>query len=322
MQGKDTTTESAHDEALWAPTTASREAPAAISLKDEPEGKATPSWIEFASGLKLAENDPGLNDERYVARRTHFFHVARKHRLGALPFPEIEYEPYEHDTWRAAYEGLEITHQKWASREYLAGKRVLGMSPDRLPRVTEVCAVTERATGVGIVPAEGMLAQGEFFSYLAQKKLPCSIFLRHGSHPEFGTEPDLVHDLVGHLPMLVKPDYVRFTHLLGRVAQRLRTDEERRAIERIYLFTIEFGLIEEDGDIKVAGAGLLSSYSEMQHIYTSGVELRPLDIDEIIDRTYNFHTYQTAYYVIPSFDKLVESTCKFIRRLGFDPERV
>lgn len=280
---------------------------------------------EFEDGgpaeLTLPANDPGLHDDEYVARRRYFFQLARRIRTRSLPFPDIAYYEYEHETWRAAWRGLSSAHKKWACRDYLQGVAFLGLGPDGVPKANVLAAKLQAASGTSLFPAEGMIKTREFFAYLAQKKVPCSVFLRHGSHPEYGTEPDLIHDAIGHFPMLAGPEYAAFAHLLGRLSQRA-TPDQLTAIERLYLYVLEFGLIQEAGELKVFGAGLLSSYSETQHVFSDDVERRSLDIDDLVGRGFNLHSFQDVYYVIPSFSALVAATHSFIRKLGHDPAQI
>lgn len=306
MQDTDTTTGTAHASHAHEPPRA---------LPAEPNDG-------FTSELELDPANPGLHDEAYVARRAYFFQIARKQRIAGLPVPEIRYEEHEHTIWRAVWRGLELPHATWACRAYLRGKRSLTLSPDRIPSLPDLHAKLQREVGIGLVPAEGLMNYREFFVFLAQGKLPCTIYLRHGSQPQYATEPDVVHDVMGHMPMLVTREYVDFVRMVGRATRLARTEEELRAFNRLYFFAIEFGLIEEDGEVKVFGAGLLSSSGEMQHAYSGKVEWRSLDIDDIVNRSYDPYSMQNVFYVIPSFDALVEATCRFIRRLGIDPARV
>lgn len=269
----------------------------------------------FSSQLELDPTNPGLNDPDYIARRTYFFNLAKACRNQEDAFPEVTFSDEEHRIWEIAHGQLETVHEEHACRLFLEGKKFLKLDPKRLPDLVTMNRRLERETGIGLIPAEGLISYPEFFNYLAAKKIPCTIYLRHGSHPEYATEPDLVHDVIGHFPFLADQAYVNFIAAIGQASQRAVTDEQLLALNRLYFYTIEFGLIEENNEVKVFGAGLLSSAGEIAHAYSDQVQWKTLDMDDLIKRPYDPYNMQDVLYVIPSFTELVTQTQALLHRV-------
>lgn len=139
----------------------------------------------------------------------------------------------------------------------------------------------------------------------------CTQYIRHASNPEYTPEPDIVHEVIGHVPMFTDPDFVEFSELLGRAALKAN-EEELKQIERLYWFTIEFGLIQEK-ELKVYGAGLLSSFGEIQHCM--GVEKLPFDLQTVIETDYDYTKMQDKLFVIQSFKDLRDDSEKFLTQI-------
>lgn len=265
--------------------------------------------------LELDPHHPGQGDPAYVDRRRALFDQSRAYRLENRGLPDVAYSATEHGVWHAVSERLDRAHQRVACRQYLRGKEALGLAHDSIPSLRTLDAELQAISGIGIVPAEGLIAFREFFTYLADNRMPCTQYVRHQSKPEYTPEPDVIHDVIGHLPMLASPDYVRLLARIGS-ASRDATAEELLAYNRLYWFTIEFGLVLEDGDLKVFGAGLLSSFGEMEFCFSDEVARLPLDMDDLVAREYDPTHMQKVLYVIPSFEELERQTIALIKRLN------
>src|SRR6266851_7608051 len=213
----------------------------------------------YAAKLELEPGHPGLGDEGYVQRRRELFGLCRRHRLERLGPPLIDYTPEETRIWREVSPKLDELHQKHASRIYLNAKRTLGISQAEIPQLRHLSERLERETRMHLVPAEGPLPYRTFYSYIADRGFPVTQFIRHGSHPEFTPEPDMIHDCLGHVPSLMNQDYAELLTLIGKAASTTPHGDQVLALKRFSWFSIEFGLIEEANGIKVFGAGILSS---------------------------------------------------------------
>jgi len=213
--------------------------------------------------LELEPGHPGLGDPEYVARRRELFARCRRHRLEGLGPPLVEYTSEETRIWRDVTPKLDELHRKHACALYLQAKDALGISTREIPQLRLLSERLERETQMHLVPAEGPLAYRTFYSYIAKRGFPVTQFIRHGSHPEFTPEPDMVHDCLGHVPSLMNRDYAEVLTLIGRAAISTPDPLKVLALKRFSWYSIEFGLIEEAGSLKVFGAGILSSTGEI-----------------------------------------------------------
>ncbi|HSK73184.1 MAG TPA: hypothetical protein VK892_15910, partial [Pyrinomonadaceae bacterium] len=166
-------------------------------------------------------------------------------------------------------------------------------------------------TGFRLAPIEGLVDTRAFLSRLSWRMMLSTQYIRHHSRPEYTPEPDIVHESIGHIPMFTNTDFADFSQFIGFGA-RVATDEQIEQLGRLYWFTVEFGLIEEKGEIKAFGAGLLSSYGELEHAFGDEVERRPFDLEQVINTPYDYSDMQPILYVIPSYSELKEKTRKYI----------
>ena len=152
-----------------------------------------------------------------------------------------------------------------------------------------------------LVPAEGALPYRTFYEYIAARGFPVTQFLRHGSHPEFTPEPDMIHDCLGHVPPLMNRDYAELLTLIGKAVATTTHGEQVLALKRFSWFSIEFGLIEEAGETKVFGAGILSSTGEIPYsLFSPEVTRRPFVTDVVIDTDYDPSRMQDHLFIAPS----------------------
>jgi phenylalanine-4-hydroxylase len=140
-------------------------------------------------------------------------------------------------------------------------------------------------------------------------------YIRHHSRPGYTPEPDIVHEAMGHIPMFTNPDFADFSQFVGHGA-RLANDEQLEGLGRIYWFTVEYGLVEADNDIKAFGAGLLSSFKELKNAFTDNVERRPFVLEEVIAQDYDYSDMQPILYIAPSYKFLKEETKRYIESFG------
>ena len=251
--------------------------------------------------LELEPGHPGLEDTRYVQRRQALFAQCRRHRLEWLGPPLIDYTADETAIWRLVSPKLDDLHQRHASRIYLQAKKALGISQTEIPQLRQLSERLERQTRVHLVPAEGPLPYRTFYEYIGARGFPVTQFLRHASHPEFTPEPDMIHDCLGHVPGLMNTDYAELLTLIGKAAATTTHPEQVLALKRFSWFSIEFGLIEEEGQVKVFGAGILSSTGEIPFALSSQVTHRPFVTDEVIATDYDPSRMQDLLFIIPSF---------------------
>ena len=226
--------------------------------------------------LELEPGHPGLGDEGYVRRRHELFALCRAARLAHQPPPLIDYSDEEERIWRQVTPKLDELHERHASDVYLKAKRELKISEDRIPQLRHLSERLQTVSGMHLVPAEGPIPYRTFYSYIADRGFPVTQFIRHGSKPEFTPEPDMIHDCLGHVPALLNRDYAALLTLIGRAAVTVPTGDKVLALKRLSWFSIEFGLIDQEGETKVFGAGILSSIGEIPNsLFSPDVERRP-----------------------------------------------
>lgn len=265
--------------------------------------------------LELEPGHPGIGDTAYVQRRTELFHLCRRHRLERLGPPLVAYMEEETRIWRTVATQLDELHRRHACALYLQAKDALGIGTDCIPQLRNLSVQLERATQMHLVPAEGPLAYRTFYGCIAERGFPVTQFIRHGSHPEFTPEPDKIHDCLGHVPSLMNRDYAEVLTLIGRAAVTTSDPLQVLALKRFSWYSIEFGLIEEAGAIKVFGAGILSSTKEIPcSLFSAEVTRRPFVTGEVIEADYDPSRMQDHLFVIPSFPWLRAEIEHLIRR--------
>lgn len=273
----------------------------------------TPPDVE---SLELEPGHPGINDPRYVQRRHELFVLCRTARLHGSGPPWIEYQPDELQVWRNVSPKLDALHVRHASRIYLAAKRQLGISADEIPQLRVLSEQLRTHSNMHLVPAEGPLPYRTFYEYIAQRGFPVTQFIRHPSHPEFTPEPDMIHDCLGHVPPLMNHDYAELLTMIGKAASAARRGDHLLALKRFSWFSIEFGLIAEDGETRIFGAGILSSTGEIPFALSNDVRRLPFQTDQVIETDYDPSRMQDLLYVIPDFSFLRRETQSLIERLG------
>jgi phenylalanine-4-hydroxylase len=266
--------------------------------------------------LELEPGHPGLGDAAYIARREALFALCREHRLKNLGPPRIQYTDEEQRIWREVSPQLAALHVSHASRIYLHAKRDLGISADEIPQLRDLSDRVKERSGMYLVPAEGPIPYRTFYSYIAERGFPVTQFIRHGSKPEFTPEPDMIHDCLGHVPPLVNHDYAALLTLIGKAAVNVKSGDQVLALKRLSWFSIEFGLIDEDGETKIFGAGILSSIGEIPYSLSKAVEHRPFVTDSVIETDYDPSRMQELLFVIPSFQFLRREVERLVRRFG------
>jgi phenylalanine-4-hydroxylase len=278
------------------------------SVKDED----LPDFVdmEFEHLEQMHLDHPGANDEEYRKRRDYIASLGKKFRETGV-ITDVDYTPHEQQVWRYVAEELEEIHARRASEFYLEAKRNLGFSNERIPQLTEMNRRLGELTGFRLAPIEGLVETRGFLSWLSYRTMLCTQYIRHHSRPEYTPEPDIVHEAIGHIPMFTNPEFADFSQFIGHGA-RVASDQQIDELGRLYWFTVEFGLIEEKGELKAYGAGLLSSFGELEHAFSDKVERREFDLETVINHDFTYSDMQPVLYVVPSYRFLKEVTRKYI----------
>jgi phenylalanine-4-hydroxylase len=267
--------------------------------------------------LELEPGHPGLGDQAYIQRRKELFALCRKHRLEELGPPIIDYTPEETRIWREVSPKLDELHVQYASEIYLKGKRDLAITTNAIPQLRLLSERLRQVTDMHLVPAEGALPYRTFYEYIAQRGFPVTQFIRHGSHPEFTPEPDMIHDCLGHVPSQMNQDYAELLTLIGKAVATATRGDHVLALKRFSWFSIEFGLIQEAQETKVFGAGILSSTGEIPHSLLSSEVMRwPFVADVVINTDYDPSRMQDQLFIAPSMPFLRHELENLVRRFG------
>lgn len=218
-----------------------------------------------------------------------------------------KYSEEDHKVWKTLFDRQFNNLQSLASEEYLAAIEEMQpvLNAERIPRFSELNEWFSSRTGWQIHCVPGLIPVDDFFELLAQKKFCSSTWLRSLQQLDYLEEPDMFHDIFGHIPLLSNPVYSNFIHEFGILGNRFKHDEEIQLfLQRLYWFTIEFGLIQQKNGIKIYGAGILSSFGESNICLTHAKSQLKFDLNEIIHKTYNSEEIQNEYFIIESLGQL------------------
>jgi phenylalanine-4-hydroxylase len=266
--------------------------------------------------VQLEADHPGFNDQAYRVRRDEIADLASHHHAGDVP-PRVEYTPTETATWGAVYSELRQLYPTHACREYRDAFQEIGFHEVAVPQLADVDAFLLAKTGFRIVPVAGLVSARDFLGSLARRQFPSTQYLRHHSVPHYTPEPDICHDLLGHVPMLATQSYADLTQKIGE-ATLGAPDDQIEQFSRLYWYTIEFGLVEEQGQLRAYGAGLLSSFGELSHALAGKPgepEVRPFDARAAGEVPNPITRYQPLLWAVPSLGAAFELVSEHIERI-------
>jgi len=258
--------------------------------------------------VELPADHPGVSDPAYRARRAAIAEAAGRYRPDG-PIPDIGYTPEEDDVWRSVSGELAGLHERYAVRAYREGVARLDLPRDRVPQLREVDARVTALTGFRIRPVPGLVPTRTFYGALAERCFLSTQYVRHHSVPFYTPEPDIVHEIIGHANMLANPALANLYEKAGRASLCAGSDAALDYFSRVFWFSIEFGVAWEEGELRAYGAGLLSSYGEIQVFRDA--DIRPFDIDAMGTLTYDITRYQPVLFAAPSFDAMTVDLGRF-----------
>ena len=260
--------------------------------------------------VHLGEEHPGVNDPVYRERRNHIAAAALAWEPGQ-PVPRIEYTDAEHEVWRTVCRELAPKHERYACRAFRDALVALALPTDRIPQLDEVTANLRPLTDFEYVPAAGIVPLDEFYGSLADRRFHSTQYVRHHDAPLYTPEPDLIHEVIGHGHLLADAQFAELNRLAGEAARRAESQEGLQMVADVFWFTIEFGVLREDGELRAYGAGILSSYGEIEEF--RAMEIRPLDFAEMATIEYDITKYQPVLFGAESMTHLVEEVGSFFK---------
>jgi phenylalanine-4-hydroxylase len=245
---------------------------------------------------------------------------AESNRVSLAPLPDFieqRYDVYEsesHDVWRILYERRMDALRDTASDVFLRGIDRIGLAPDRVPELADVngrlaARTAWRAVGVG-----GFIPAAQFFSCLARRHFPTTLIVRPRAQLDYLPEPDIFHDVFGHVPLHSDPVFASFLGEFGALAAEAHSEEETTAMARLFWFTVEFGLVREGGQVRIYGSGLISSHADAANALGPACDRRPFDLDAVLAQPFLIDHVQDTLFVLESFEQLFDAVTTLRRR--------
>ena len=261
--------------------------------------------------INLDPDHPGFRDQEYRARRNAIAQIAMTYQPSST-IPAAPYTDLEHGVWKTIWAALGPAHREHACTEYLECVDRLAFDTDRIPQLDEVSTKVEAISGFRLEPVAGLVEPRVFLESLARGVFLSTQYIRHHSTPLYTPEPDVAHEIIGHAVTLASARFAELNRLFGEAVKRTQETSELDRLARVYWFTIEFGVLREDGRVKAYGTGLLSSAGELAEMHKA--ELRPLDIDAAANNVYDPTHYQSVLFCANSFDEMYEMLREFLLR--------
>jgi len=274
---------------------------------------STATLIQPLPTLPILDLDhPGAQDQDYRKRRELITTAAVEfHAQSTLTqspsIPLIQYTKEEHHVWQHVYKKLKPLHDKHACSLYNQGRTLLNLPTDHIPQLANLSEQLQQISNFHLEPIHGLVDARIFLAKLAHNTMLCTQYIRHPSKPEFTPEPDIIHEVLGHVPLFTNPQLNHISQLIGRAAITA-TETQLTALTRLYWYTIEYGLINEHNEIKALGAGLLGGLHDLQNAFSGNAILKPFNMQEIINTDFNYSFEQPHFFVIPSLDVLQKET--------------
>ena len=266
-----------------------------------------------AAALALPAEHPGVSDVGYRTRRAAIADAGERYRSGD-PIPTVEYTEAEHALWRLVAAELARKHERFACDAARAGAAALALPTDEVPQLEDVSRRLGALTGFRVEPVPGLVPTRRFYGSLADRCFLSTQYMRHTSVPFYTPEPDLVHEVVGHCSLLANPMFARLHRLAGEASLRAGSAATLEFFSRVFWFTLEFGVVRERGEVRCYGAGLLSSFGEIEVFRNA--EIRPFDVEAMGRTDYDITTYQPVLFAAEGIDQVTEELGEWFEAFG------
>jgi phenylalanine-4-hydroxylase len=287
--------------------------PAWLRLAEPSDG---PNILPLTPGPEVKLHSSALMTRHFAGRNN----MATQSLVAAAPFliqqKYSEYTAEQHKVWSELVHRRKAQLKEHACREYWEGYEFIGLRDDRLP---ELSAISERLgprTGWNATPVSGFLPADAFFEMLAARKFPTTTRIRSADSLDYTPEPDIFHDVFGHVPMHAHPVFADFLQHYGTVCARAKDSNALERFGRLFWYTIEFGLIRQDGGIKVYGSGVISSHRECTNVIEGGCEVRDFSLDEVLETPVKVDEIHKLLFAIENFEQVYEAMHKVESRAG------
>jgi len=251
----------------------------------------------------VGKDHPGFKDQVYKRRRDDIAQNTKGYEMGGK-IPTLDYTDAENKTWEHIYSKLRPLQQKYMcdsfNKAFDKMERAGILRKDRIPQLQDLSAFLQKETNFRLKPVTGILSQREFLNSLALRTFCCTQYIRHHSVPEYTPEPDVIHEVIGHVAMFADPDFCDLSQEIGLLSLG-NTPENLKKLGDLYWYTVEFGVCKEGDQVKGYGAGLASSINEIENFASGKPKFKPLNPFVELDQNYPIQTVQPKYYVAESF---------------------
>ncbi|HEX9681812.1 MAG TPA: phenylalanine 4-monooxygenase [Acidimicrobiales bacterium] len=256
-----------------------------------------------SSMFELPDDHPGVADPDYRRRRAEIAAAAETWMPGQ-PIPTVGYTDEEHAVWATVIGELKEKHERLTSRQFRDGAHALDLPIDHIPQLGELDQRLRELSGFAVEPVPGLVPAREFYGRLADGTFKSTQYVRHTSVPFYTPEPDILHEVAGHLNMLANRDFADLHRLAGETSRRCETDAAHEFFSRVFWYTLEFGVVWESGDLKAYGAGLASSYGEIEEFRNA--EIRSYDLVAMGTQDYDITHYQPLLFAMADHAEIVD----------------
>jgi phenylalanine-4-hydroxylase len=226
------------------------------------------------------------------------------------------YTDEQHAVWALLYERRMAALRETASGVFLRGAAAIGLRPDRVPDLAEVNARLAPRTGWAAVPVGGFMPARDFFASLAARRFPTTVTVRPRAQLDYLPEPDIFHDVFGHVPLHADPVFADFLQRFGALASTAETEAQVAGMARLFWFTVEFGLVREGGRVRVYGSGLVSSHGDAANALGPACDRRPFALDAVLAQPFATDRIQDVLFVVDDFEQLFAAVRDVGPRLG------
>lgn len=232
--------------------------------------------------------------------------------IPQLPTPSVVqnwrgYSDDDHGVWQTLYAKRMEQLESTASDVFLNGAELIGLSPSEIPDLEDVNRRLNARTGWNAVPVSGFIPAREFFASLSRRRFPTTVTIRSKEEIDYVPEPDIFHDVFGHVPLHSDPAFADFLQRFGKAASLASTDQEVEMMARLFWFTVEFGLIQEGGRPRIYGSGLISSAGDAANALGPSCDRRPFSVEAVVAQPFRIDQLQDVLFVAESFEQLFDA---------------
>lgn len=225
------------------------------------------------------------------------------------------YTPAQHAVWKTLFERQQAMLPGRVCAEFASGMQALPIEPERIPDFRRLSEALTRATGWQVVAVAGLVPDEVFFELLASRRFPAGNFIRRADELDYLEEPDVFHDVFGHVPMLMHPVFADYMQAYGKGGLRAQRLGKLAELARVYWYTVEFGLVQQHDGLRIYGSGIASSSAESVFAIEDDSPNRVrFDLDRVMRTQYRIDDYQETYFVIRDMEELLE-----LARIDFAP---